>query len=337
MSPCEAKRVMLGRKQVFLFSPLLILIVVLLFLSSLNDSLKNKIKKNSLVAINASSYFPTSYPLVGFVLGEQSNSNNNQKDNNNLKDISAESYIVMDDNSKVVLLSKNENFRFPLASTTKIMTALVALDYFKLNDILTVKTKTVEGSVVGFETGEKFYLEDMLYAMLLPSGNDAALTIAQNYIGGGETEFVEKMNEKAKSLNLYNTHFSDTTGLSDDQDYTTVIDLARLSSIAIKNPVIKKITSTKQKEISTIDGKKIYSVSNLNKLLGVDGINGIKTGYTDEAGGVLATSKTDDRGGGNLIIVVMKSQDRFSDTQKLVSLIGGKISYIKFNHLSIHP
>lgn len=318
------------KKQFYLFSPLIILIVILLFLSSINDSLKNKKKEDGLFAKIVPSFFPAFYPRIGFVLGEQSNSNN-QKSNDLLKEISAESYIVMDDDSKVVLLSKNENFRFPLASTTKIMTALVALDYFKFNDILTVKTKIVEGSVVGFETGEKFYLEDMLYAMLLPSGNDAALAIAQNYMGG-ETEFVEKMNEKAKSLNLYNTHFSDTTGLSDDSDYTTVVDLARLSSVAIKNSVIKKITSTKQKEISTIDGKKTYSFSNLNKLLGIDGINGIKTGYTDEAGGVLATSRTDERNGKNLIIVVMKSQDRFSDTQKLVSLFNGRITY-----LSIHP
>jgi len=243
----------------------------------------------------------------------------------NLREITAQAAIVMDDDSKVILFAKNENLRFSMASTTKIMTALTALDYYKLNDILTIKTSNVEGSLVGFKTGENFFFQDLLYAMLLPSANDAAVAISQNY-NGGELEFMKKMNEKAYAFNLFNTHFSDPTGLVNDGDYTTVIDLARLSSIAMKNNVLQKIVSTKYKTIANLEGTKTYSFENLNKLLGEYGVNGIKTGFTEEAGGILATSKIEK--GHRLIIVVMKSEDRFSDTKKILDLVSGNITYL---------
>lgn len=243
--------------------------------------------------------------------------------------ISSEGAIIMDADSKVVLYSKNPSLRFSSASTTKIMTALVALDYFKNEDILTVKQATDEGSVLGLYEGEQMTFENLLYALLLPSANDAALTIAKNY-KGGEIGFVSAMNDKAEKLLLYNTHYSDPAGLTDSGDYTTPFDLARLSSFALNYETFKKIVSTKEKIISDLSGETSYDLKNLNELLGQDGITGIKTGYTKEAGQVLVTSKLEkDK---TIIIIVMGSQDRFLDTRKLLDLVSNNLSY-----LSIHP
>lgn len=244
-------------------------------------------------------------------------------------DITAKAAVVMDNDSKVLLFSKNPNLLFSMASTTKIMSALIALDFYKMNDILTIKTEQAEGVNVGFKTGEKLNFADILYAMLLPSGNDAALAIAQNY-PGGEKMFVKKMNEKARSLNLDSTNFADAIGIEDNRDYTTPLDLARLSSVALGNEIFAKAVATKIREISDVNRGNKYLLNNLNKLLGISGVNGIKTGYTDEAGQVLVTSKKE--GIHTIIIVVMDSQDRFSDTVKLLNLLSGNINY-----LSIHP
>jgi len=243
--------------------------------------------------------------------------------------VSAQGAIIMDADSKVVLYSKNPDLRFSTASTAKIMTALSALDYFKTTDILTVRQATSDGSVINLFAGEQMSFENLLYAMLLPSANDAALAISQNY-PGEEPAFVQKMNSKAKELKLYNTHYSDPAGLVDSGDYTTPFDLARLSSFAIKNNTFKQIVNTKEKVIYDTTGASIYPLQNLNKLLGIDGVNGIKTGYTEEAGQVLVTSK--DEKGKTVIIVVMGSEDRFSDTAKLLDLVSNNLTY-----LSIHP
>jgi D-alanyl-D-alanine carboxypeptidase (penicillin-binding protein 5/6) len=243
--------------------------------------------------------------------------------------ISATGAIIMDADSKVVLYSKNPELRSSTASTIKIMTALTALDYFKLSDILTVDKASNEGSVLGLIEGEKITFESLLYAMLLPSANDAALTIAQNY-PGKETAFIKAMNDKAKILELYNSRYSDAAGLADQGDYTTPFDLARLASFAMQNSEIRKIVATKEKTISDVSSIHVYDLENLNKLLGEDGVNGVKTGYTEEAGQVLVTSK--DEKGKTIIIVVMGSDDRFSDTQKLLDLVSNNLTY-----LSIHP
>jgi D-alanyl-D-alanine carboxypeptidase len=244
-------------------------------------------------------------------------------------DISAKAIVIMDKDSGVVLFSRNPNLLFSMASTTKIMTALVSLDYYKMDDILTIQAERVEGVNVGFKVGEKLSYESVLYAMLLPSGNDAALAIAQNY-PGGKKAFIEKMNEKAKLLHLVNTNFADSIGLEDSRDYTTALDLARLASKALDNEVFAEVVSTKTREITNITGENKYFLKNLNVLLGVQGVNGVKTGYTAEAGQVLVTSKKE--GKHTLIIVIMNSQDRFFDTSKLLYELSGGV-----NFLPIHP
>lgn len=237
--------------------------------------------------------------------------------------ISAMGAVVMDVDSKVVLYSKNPNLRFSSASTAKIMTALTALEHFKLDDVLTVKNATSEGVILGLKDGQKITFGNLLYGLLLPSANDVAFAIAQNY--SSKDDFVKKMNQNAVKFNLYNTHYQDPAGLEDDGDYTTPLDLARLSSIAIKNEVFSSVVSTKEKTIADLNGN-VFQLKNLNKLLGFDGVDGIKTGTTAGAGQVLVTSKVE--GNHTVIIVVMGSEDRFLDTEKLLTAISGNITYL---------
>ncbi len=231
--------------------------------------------------------------------------------------VTANAAYILDNTSKVVLFAKNDQLRFSPASTTKIMTALVALDYYKLDDTISIKRSGVEPVVVGFPLGDKASFQDMLYAMLVPSGNDVAFAIADNY-PGGEKAFVEQMNKKAKLLHLDNTHFGDPVGLDDTNDYTTVRDMALLASFAMNHPLLSKIVGTKEKIITDALGQK-YDLKTTNKLLGLYGVNGVKTGYTGEAGEVLVTSAViHDH---TFITVVMKSDDRFADTEKLLQLL----------------
>ncbi|MBI4097510.1 MAG: D-alanyl-D-alanine carboxypeptidase [Candidatus Levybacteria bacterium] len=244
--------------------------------------------------------------------------------------ISAQGAVVLDKDSKVPLFEKNPNLRFSPASTTKIMTALVALDYFNPGDILTISQTYVEGSVIGFRPQERFTFEDLAYAMLLPSANDATASIAQNY-PGGEEAFVAKMNEKAKQLYLMDTYYEDPIGLLDEQDYTSAMDLARLSAIALQNPIFAKIVSTKSRQIRSLEGNQ-YLLYNLNKLLDLPGVNGVKTGTTQGAGQVLVTSRRIEDKDADLIIVVMQSTDRFGDTKALLNYLDQNLNY-----LSTHP
>lgn len=303
-------------KKQFLFFIPIFLFALLLVSYYINNDIKNQISKEKILNLSFCTSAPSLYPVI-----------NSQNKLSGL-DVSAQAYVIIDKDSKVILLSKNPNLRFSMASTVKIMTAITALSYFKINDILMVKTGKVEPAVLGLKKNDQFFFEDLLYAMLLPSANDAALAISQNY-PGQELEFVKKMNENAKAFHLTDTHFSDSSGLDDSGNYTTAIDLARLSSLALENKKFAQIVSTKYKLIASIDRKKNYSLYNLNKLLGTDGVNGIKTGFTEEAGGVLVTSKIEN--GHNLILVVMKSQDRFFDTKQLLSLINGNLTFLKLS------
>lgn len=232
--------------------------------------------------------------------------------------ISAEAALILDRDTKNILYEKNSHIRFSMASTTKIMTALTALDYFKPDDVLTAFSSNVEGVNVGIEIGDRLYFRDAIYAMLLPSGNDVALMIAQNYPGGVEV-FVGKMNEKARALHLVNTRFADPAGLNDDGNYTTAFELAQLAAEATQNQTIADVTATKSKVITTVGGTKTFVLTNLNRLLGEYGVTGLKTGHTEGAGDVLITSVVSH--GHNYILVVMRSMDRFSDTEILLSYL----------------
>lgn len=287
---------------------LLSLLIIFLVLIVYNSSIKRQLGEEQLLPFG--SFKAIEYPYAQQTVGIN---------------ISAESAIIIDDTSKVIIYEKNPQLRFSMASTTKIMTALVGLESFRLDDIIAVNTKYSEGAMVGFPVGEKVFFEDMLYGLLLPSGNDAAFTIAENF-PGGVSAFVQKMNEKARSLGLFYTHYVDPAGLDDDGNYTTASDLAHLASYALKNSEFSRITSTKQKTIYNVEGTHRYYLINLNRLLGTDGVIGIKTGFTEGAGEVLVTAK--EERGHTFIIVVMRSLDRFGDTQQLLSYISNEITFL---------
>lgn len=293
--------------QLILFP--LILLIVLLIIHVFNDQFFLTLDRQQPIADN----LPTQlnpYPYVQATT---------------IPNISAKAAIILDRGSQVIIYSKNPQLRFSMASTTKIMTALVSLNYYKPQEILTVKRSYVAGSGLNFYEGEQFTYMSLMYAMLLPSANDAAQAIADNYPGGSDM-FVEKMNDKAQSLHLTNTHYSDPVGLDDDGDYSTVVDMARLASYAVTNPTLSKVTSTKYQNITDSNFTKQYQLTNLNELLGVDGVNGIKTGTTEGAKEVLVTSVV--KNSHSYIIVVMDSDDRFGDTLKLLNFIDNDVKYI---------
>lgn len=287
-----------------------IFFIVFLVLAFLNVEIKKQIA-NVNVLINPIVFTPSEYPEIKNKFLEPQ--------------ISAVSAVVVDQDSGVILYKKNHELRFPPASTTKIMTALVALDHYAEEDVLKIYKANVEGSSISFKQNEKFYFKDLLYAMMLPSSNDATLAIAQNY-PGGEKEFVRKMNEKAREYNLHNSYFEEPVGLNDEKDYSTAFDLSRLANIAMRSKEFREIVKTKNIKISSIDGNQ-YSLQNLNILLNLPGVNGVKTGFTEGAGQVLVTSrKADD--GREVIIVVMQSEDRFADSELLLNYINSNLVYL---------
>lgn len=227
-----------------------------------------------------------------------------------LPTISAKHVMILDSGTKQVIYQKSADDSVPPASTTKIMTALVALDAFPLNQQITVTQSYKDGQVVGFQPGEVLTVEQLLYALLVQSGNDAAEILAENFTGGRQ-EFINAMNSKAADLHLTHTSFTNPTGLDEEGHYSSAADLARLADISMNNTEFARIVGT---ENAVLPGNHV--LTNLNQLLGkVPGVLGIKTGFTDNAGQALVTLV--DRGH-PLIIVVLKSTDRFSDTQKLI-------------------
>lgn len=242
-------------------------------------------------------------------------------------EVSSRAYIIYDPETRTVISGKNEKLRFSPASSTKIMTAAIALEEYKLNDTLTATgLDKVEGSKMKLLEGEMITVENLLYGLMLPSGNDAAYVLSSSY-KGGESAFVARMNEKAKELNLLNTRFVDPAGYSDD-NYTTAFDLARLAAYALKNSKFAAIVSTKNKIATDITGKIVHELSNLNELLGVDGVSGVKTGFTEEALGVLVSSVEHD--GRTFLIVVLGSSDRFLDTKSIIEQTVEKITLISY-------
>lgn len=241
--------------------------------------------------------------------------------------INAKAYIVYAPEPRVIINSKNPYFRFSPASTAKVMTALVALGYYRLDTVLTVRNiKMVTGSKMGLKDNETITARNLLYGLLLPSGNDAAAVLAQNY-PGGENKFINQMNKTAQELGLKNTKFTDPAGLRDD-NYTTAFDLARLSAFALKKNVFATIVKTPSIQVKSIDSVWTHSLTNLNQLLSNNDVTGVKTGFTNEAGGVLITSAV--RDGKTYIIVVMKSLDRFADSSMLLNNVVRRIKLLRY-------
>lgn len=234
-------------------------------------------------------------------------------------EFSAGGIVIQDIDSSVILYKRNEEQKLSPASTTKILTALVALDAYQLDDVLTVKTVVNSGATMKLVPGERITAENVLYGALIESGNDAAYTLADNYPGGVDA-FVIAMNQKAKTLHLTDSSFTNPVGYDDPNHKMTPMDLARLATVALSNRTIAKMVAIPQITISDVTHTYFHPLQNVNQLLGkVPGVGGIKTGWTEEAGENLVTLV--ERGGHRVIVVVLHSKDRFGETARLIDWI----------------
>jgi len=233
--------------------------------------------------------------------------------------LNARAAVIYDRKTKEIIWGKNENEKKAMASTTKIMTAIVVLEKGNLSDVVTISKKAANtgGSRLKINTNDKISVLDLLYGLMLRSGNDAAVALAE-YVGGSIEGFAKLMNKKAIEIGLKNTHFVTPHGLDNIEHYTTAYELAVLTDYAMQNEKFSKIVNTKNTTIS-INGvaRNIY---NTNELLGtLNGVNGVKTGFTNNAGRCLVTSCT--RKGNQIITVVLgcdTKKYRTSDSIKLI-------------------
>lgn len=235
--------------------------------------------------------------------------------------VSAKACVVLDADSGEVVYEKNISERLPMASTTKIMSTLIALEG-NLDEEFTVDPDAikVEGSSMGLKEGYKVTLKKLCYGMMLPSGNDAANATAVR-IAGDIDSFVDMMNQKAKELGLKNTHFVTPSGLDDytDEHYSTAYDMAVLMKAALKNKTFREIIATKRITVDMGEGNS-NTLVNTNKLLSYcQGIIGGKTGFTDKAKRCLVSAC--ERNGATLICVTLNAPDDWNDHTVLYNQI----------------
>ena len=233
-------------------------------------------------------------------------------------DLSAQNAILMEAQTETVIFQKDADVRRPMASTTKIMTALVALDKMPTDTVIEVSPLAVgvEGSSVYLFAGEKLTLEELLYAMLLESANDAAAAIAIA-IGGSVDGFAALMNQKATDMGLVDTHFTNPHGLDHPDHYTTARELALIAAEALKVPALRDIVSTRQKTISHGQTNGVRLLINHNKLLrSYDGCIGVKTGFTKKSGRCLVSAA--ERDGITLIAVTLHAPNDWKDHEVLL-------------------
>lgn len=245
-------------------------------------------------------------------------------------DTNSRACVVIDRNTSTILYGKNENQKRKMASTTKIMTATIIIENCNLDETIEISKKAAGtgGSRLGLKTGDKITIIDLLYGLMLRSGNDAAVALAE-HAGGSIEGFAELMNKKASALGLTSTHFETPHGLDSDEHYTTAYELAILSNYALNNATFAQIVGTKEYTI-TINGSP-KKISNTNELLGnLNGVYGIKTGFTNGANRCLVTAcKRDDI---DIICVVLGADTKKLRTQDSIKLI----NYIFDNFESVN-
>ncbi len=231
---------------------------------------------------------------------------------------SAKAMCVMEASSQRVLEQKNASQQLPMASTTKIMTAITAIENCQdLDKTFEISPKAVgvPGTSIYLRKGEVMSTRDLLYGLMLVSGNDASVAIGE-HISGNVKDFVSLMNETAKKIGANNTHFDNTHGLDSDTHYTSAYDLALITSYALQNDTFKEIVSTKNTKLVNSDGKVRY-LRNKNKLLNtLEGCCGVKTGFTDDAGRCLVSACQ--RGNMTVVCVVLNCGPMFEESGELL-------------------
>ncbi|CAN5190622.1 hypothetical protein BH09PAT1_BH09PAT1_7540 [soil metagenome] len=229
-----------------------------------------------------------------------------------IPDFTAASILMYDLTTNKALFEHNSKAQLPMASLTKIMTAIISLESKRSDDMYNVSSSALVGEdSMGLSVGETLTQEELLYGLMLPSGNDAAEVLADNYPNGGRIAFVQAMNDKAKALGLTDTVFSNPSGLQGDgTQHTTAADLVVITRYALDTfPIFDQVVSTYEHDIPETSTHKAYQLFNETNLLTTyPGVKGVKTGYTPEAGYCLVTLL--DYQGHRIIGVILQSEDR---------------------------
>ncbi|MEG2353731.1 MAG: D-alanyl-D-alanine carboxypeptidase family protein [Clostridium sp.] len=239
--------------------------------------------------------------------------------------IDARAAIAMDKDTGIVLYEKNSRELIPMASTTKIMTSLVALNYGNIDRkvVISKKSAAIHGSTVGYLEGEEISIRELLYGLMFKSGNDAAVAIAEG-VGGSVEEFLKLMNEYAFQIGLRDTHFETPHGLDSENHYTTAYDLALLTAKAKNNESFSEIV--KSKIIDPEQHNFTRGYNNINKLLyQVPEATGVKTGYTGNAGKCLVSSFNVN--GHEIIVVTLNCIERWRESEKIFNYVRDNYNY----------
>lgn len=305
------------RKKFLLKTFIIFIFIVFIFTNSFADDIPFQEEHFDISSyLNSNDYIESSNPTQEFPT------------------INSRAYVVIDRKTNTVLIGKNEYSKKKMASTTKIMTAIVIIENYNLNEIVTIskKASNTGGSRLGLKAGDKVTVNDLLYGLMLRSGNDAAVALAE-YASGSIEDFAKLMNKKALELNLTNTHFITPHGLDQDEHYTTAYELALLTNYALNNKAFAKIVGAKN-FIITINGypKELF---NTNELLGnFDGIYGVKTGFTNGANRCLVTAcKRDNK---DFICVVLGADTKKFRTQDSIKLLNyslNNFTYVDINKI----
>ncbi len=239
-----------------------------------------------------------------------------------LPELTSKAAFAYDLHSGSILYTNNFDQPLPIASLSKLMTAIIVVENMDLNKIVTVARvdTLVIGTNMGLVDGERIKIIDLLKGLLIPSSNDAAKALART-TAGTEEKFIDMMNAKAKALGMNSTKFTNPTGLdSDDSNYSTTYDMARLVNQFLNNETLSKIVQTKEAEVKSIDGYIFHPLHTTNKLLLENpDVIGVKTGFTSLAkGNLIIRQKHDDA---EIITIVLGSDDREADTKRLIDWI----------------
>lgn len=247
----------------------------------------------------------------------------------NLTRVDARNAIALDGSTGEILFYQKADEIVPMASTTKILTALITINYGKLDEkvIISKTAAGIRGSKVGYKAGEEIALKELLFGLMFRSGNDAAIAIAE-HIGGSIEGFANIMNDFARSLGLINSHFESPHGLDSQKHYSSAYDLALLTSKSMKNDLFREVVSSKEIRKEKYNFTRDYI--NINKILHlIPNANGVKTGYTGQAGKCLVSSINHE--GRDIIIVVLNCTDRWNQTAKIYNYISENYD---FKHVS---
>lgn len=242
----------------------------------------------------------------------------------------AKAYTVIEPKTGAVICSKNADEPLPMASTTKIMTCILACESGLLNERVTVDGDDVrvEGTSLGLRDGDILTLRDILRGLMMISGNDAA-NVTAHFVGGSISAFVTMMNDKAKKLGLKNTHFANPHGLYDDEHYTTANELALIAAYALENEDFKDIVSTVEAKLhyyNSANGEYDRTLKNKNSLLtSLEGCIGVKSGYVRKSGRCLVTAAV--REGAEVVSVVLNCSDSWEESRKLIEYGFENITY----------